>query len=94
MDLATSIDHDMFHCAICCHDLHDISWLFHANNIEWNFIQYPTNCICITNLLVSEVSNDFIAQNMLQPISPFLDEGMGEASPLLQFDMALNDTEP
>ena len=89
MDLSTSIHHDMlqllipqlFHCAICCHDLHDVIRLFHSNNVEGNFFKYPADCIRIIDLLVSKMCNDFISRYMLRPISPFLYEGMGKTSP-------------
>ena len=89
MDLLTSIHNDMsqllipqlFHCSICCHDLHDIIRLFHSDNVEGNFFKYPTDCIRIANLLVSKMCNYVISRYMLWPISPFLDEGMGKTSP-------------
>ena len=88
MDLLTSIHHDMsqllipqlFHCSICCHDLHDIIRLFHSDNVEGNFFKYPADCICIPDLLVSKMCNYVISRYMLQPISPFLYEGMGKTS--------------
>ena len=88
MDLSTSIHHDMsqllipqlFHCSICSHDLHDIIRLFHSDNVEQKFFKYPTDCICIADLLVSKMCNYVITRYMLWPISPFLDEGMGKTS--------------
>ena len=57
MDLSTSIHHDMsqllipqlFHCAICCHDLHDVIRLFHSNIASTSPMSLTAKCAIISS---------------------------------------------